>query len=129
VALKSLGFDTNGIDGVLGAYSREMIQRWQQARSQAGTGYLTATQHQALLREAAPALAKWEDDKKNAEAAARARANTAATTAPVAGPSNATTGTAPSTRNWGGISCQDASGQRFDFPNASVCPYGLMQVR
>ena len=75
VALKSAGFDTNGIDGVLGAHSREMIQRWQQARHQPATGYLTLAQQQALLREAAPALAKWEDERKAAEAAAKARAN------------------------------------------------------
>ena len=75
VALKSAGFDTNGIDGVLGAHSRAMIQRWQQARHQPATGYLTLAQQQALLREAAPALAKWEDERKAAEAAAKARAN------------------------------------------------------
>jgi peptidoglycan hydrolase-like protein with peptidoglycan-binding domain len=124
VALKAAGFDTNGIDGVLGAYSRDMIRRWQQARGQAVTGYLTAVQQQALLHEAAPALAKWEDDRKAAEAAARARASAA----PVAAPP-ATVSTAPAPRSWGGVTCQDTSGQRIDIPDASVCPYGLVRVR
>jgi serine/threonine protein kinase/peptidoglycan hydrolase-like protein with peptidoglycan-binding domain len=78
VALTSLGFDTHGIDGVFGPRSREMIQAWQQARSKPTTGFLTGTQQQALLGEAAPALAKYEDEeKKRADAAAKA-ADTAA---------------------------------------------------
>jgi peptidoglycan hydrolase-like protein with peptidoglycan-binding domain len=64
VALKSADFDPNGIDGVLGAHSRDMIRRWQQARHQLATGYLTLDEQQALLREAAPALAKWEDERR-----------------------------------------------------------------
>jgi serine/threonine protein kinase/peptidoglycan hydrolase-like protein with peptidoglycan-binding domain len=134
VALNGLGFDTEGVDGVLGARSREMIERWQQARSQAVTGYLTATQQQALLHEAAPALAKWDDARKAAEAAAKARANAAAAAASAtATPATATPATPsappPPARSGGGVSCQDKSGERIDIPNASVCPYGLVQVR
>jgi serine/threonine protein kinase len=58
VALTSLGFDTHGTDGVFGPRSREMIQGWQRARNQPATGFLTAAQQEALLKEAAAAPAK-----------------------------------------------------------------------
>ena len=77
VALTSLGFDTQGFDGVFGPRSRDMILGWQKARNQPATGFLTAAQQQALLSEAAPALAKYDDDLKKADAAAKARAATA----------------------------------------------------
>jgi serine/threonine protein kinase len=117
VALTSLGFDTHGADGVFGPHTREMIQAWQTARHHPATGFLTAPQQQALLSEAAQALAKYDDDqRKAAEAAARARA-----AAPVAAPAPRTSGS--------GVSCQDTSGRRFDFPSSTACPYGLTQVR
>jgi len=58
VALTSLGFDTHGTDGVFGPRSREMVLAWQRARNQPATGFLTAAQQEALLKEAVPALAK-----------------------------------------------------------------------
>ena len=58
VALTSLGFDTRGTDGIFGPRSREMIQGWQRARSQPATGFLTAAQQEALLKEAGSALAR-----------------------------------------------------------------------
>jgi peptidoglycan hydrolase-like protein with peptidoglycan-binding domain len=119
VALTSLGFDTQGVDGVFGPRSREMILGWQQARKLPTTGFLTAAQQQALLGEAAPALAKYDDEQKKAEAAAKARA--AAAPAPAAPPSRS--------RDGGGVSCQDSSGRRLDFPGSSSCPYGLTPVR
>ncbi|MGQ0582169.1 MAG: protein kinase domain-containing protein [Reyranella sp.] len=67
VALTSLGFDTRGSDGAFGPRSRDMIAAWQKARSQPATGYLTGTQNQALLREAAPALSRYDDEQKKAE--------------------------------------------------------------
>jgi len=68
VALTSLGFDTRGSDGVVGPRSREMIAAWQKARNQPVTGFLNGTQHQALLKEAAPALGKSdEEDRKKIE--------------------------------------------------------------
>ena len=67
VALTSLGFDTRGSDGALGPRSREMIATWQKARSQPPAGFLTGTQYQALLREAGPALQKYDDDQKKKE--------------------------------------------------------------
>lgn len=113
LALTSLGFDTQGADGVFGPRSREMILAWQQARKQPATGFLTAAQQQALLNEAAPALSKHDEELKKAdeqrrrEDAARAR-----------------TAVSPS-----GVSCQDASGRRISFPNDTSCPYGLTPVR
>jgi serine/threonine protein kinase/peptidoglycan hydrolase-like protein with peptidoglycan-binding domain len=77
-ALTSLGFDTHGNDGMFGPRSREMIAAWQSARNQPSTGFLNASQYQALLREAQPAIARFDDeqkkqadDKKKAEEAAR----------------------------------------------------------
>jgi serine/threonine protein kinase len=84
VALSSLGFDTRGNDGALGPRSREMIAAWQKARNRPTTGFLDGAQHEALTREAAPALQKYdadqkkkaEDEKKAAEEAAKAKAAT-----------------------------------------------------
>jgi serine/threonine protein kinase len=123
VALTSLGFDTHGIDGVFGQRSREMILGWQRARNQPATGFLTAAQQQALIAEAAPALAKYDADLKKADEARRREeaAAKAAASAPAA-PSYV-----PSLTN--GVSCQDSSGRRIDFPNVTSCPYGLRPVR
>ena len=64
VALTSLGFDTRGTDGMFGARSRETIAAWQRSRGHPATGYLTAAQQRALLSEAAPAIAKFDEDEK-----------------------------------------------------------------
>lgn len=121
VALTSLGFDTQGVDGVFGPRSRDMILAWQKARNQQPpTGFLTAAQQQALLSEAAPALAKYDDDLKKAEAAARVRAAT---------PTPAPTPATPRASSSGGVSCQDSSGRRMDFPGATSCPWGLTPTR
>ena len=126
VALTALGFDTQGSDGVFGPRSREMILNWQRARNQLPTtGYLTAPQQQALLGEAAPAVAKFDDDQKKAEAAAKARAAT--NPAPTTTTTTTTTSTRPS--NSYGISCQDPSGRRIDYPGESSCPFGFRPVR
>jgi hypothetical protein len=63
VALTSLGFDTRGNDGVFGPRSREMIAAWQKKAGAPTTGFLTAAQQQSLLREAAPALSKYDEQK------------------------------------------------------------------
>lgn len=97
VALTSLGFDTRGYDGALGPRSREMIANWQKARDLPATGFVTGPQQQALLREAAPAVARYdddqrkaEDDRKKADEAAKAKAAAAAgpavTSPPAAAP-------------------------------------------
>jgi peptidoglycan hydrolase-like protein with peptidoglycan-binding domain len=121
VALTSLGFDTQGVDGVFGPRSRDMILGWQKARNQPATGFLTAAQQQALLGEAAPALAKYDDGLKKADAAAKARAAAAPTPALAPAP--------PRASSSGGVSCQDSSGRRLDFPGATSCPWGLTPAR
>ncbi len=67
IALTSLGFDTRGDDGVFGPRSREMIARWQTARHQPVTGFMTSTQQQALLKEAEATLASRDERRKAAE--------------------------------------------------------------
>jgi hypothetical protein len=67
VALTSLGFATGGTDGAFGARSREAIAAWQRKNGRAATGYLTADQQTALLREAAPALARYDEEQRKAE--------------------------------------------------------------
>jgi serine/threonine protein kinase/peptidoglycan hydrolase-like protein with peptidoglycan-binding domain len=67
VALTAMGFNTNGNDGVFGPRTRTMIAAWQKARSQPQTGFLTGVQNQALLKEAAPAIARYDDEQKKLE--------------------------------------------------------------
>jgi peptidoglycan hydrolase-like protein with peptidoglycan-binding domain len=67
VALSALGFNTNGTDGAFGARTREMIAAWQKARDNPPTGFLTGAQNQALLKEAAPAIARFDDEQKKNE--------------------------------------------------------------
>ena len=62
-----MGFSTNGADGVFGPRTRTMISAWQKARNQPPTGFFTGAQFQALLREAAPAIAKFNDEQKKLE--------------------------------------------------------------
>jgi len=118
VALTSLGFDTRGVDGVFGPRSREMILDWQRARGQSATGFLMAAEQQALLKEAASALAKYDQDQRSVEEARRRGEASAARAGSVASPAPA-----------GGVACQDTSGRRIDFPNATSCPYGLRPLR
>ena len=66
VALTSLGFNTSGADGVFGSRSRDMISAWQKARSYPATGYFTAAEDQALLKEASTAIAKFDDEQRKA---------------------------------------------------------------
>jgi len=110
VALSSLGFDTRGSDGALGPRSREMIAAWQKARNRPATGFLDGAQHEALVREAAPALQKYdadqkkeadqkkkaEDEKKAAEDAAKEAAKAKAAT-PTPAPTPAPTPTPAAT--------------------------------
>jgi serine/threonine protein kinase/peptidoglycan hydrolase-like protein with peptidoglycan-binding domain len=102
VALTSLGHDTRGNDGVFGPRTREMIARWQVSRSQPATGFLTGTQQQALMRDAAAALSIYdgeqkkigeeknaaEDAKRKAEEEARTR-KTVAPQTPLVAPTTA----------------------------------------
>jgi len=64
VALASLGFDTGSVDGTFGSRSREMIAGWQKARNRPPTGFLTDSQKPELLREAAAAVQRFEEEKR-----------------------------------------------------------------
>ena len=132
VALAALGFGNAGTDGTFGARTREMIAAWQKAHNNPPTGYLTGAQNQALLREAAPAVSRFDEEQKKlddakkkadeekakAEAAARAAApppqaavapapapNSAAAATPKSGPDGTWKGTMQCTpsRNGGEI--------------------------
>ena len=88
VALSALGFNTNGTDGTFGGRTREMIAAWQKARNNPPTGFLTGAQNQALLKEAAPAVSRFDDEQKKLEEAKKkadeekAKADAAARAAP-----------------------------------------------
>ncbi|MDP1753637.1 MAG: protein kinase [Reyranella sp.] len=72
VALPALGFATGGTDGTFGLRTREMIGAWQKGHGMTPTGFLTGAQNQAMLKEAAPAIAKFDDEqRKAAEAQAK----------------------------------------------------------
>jgi peptidoglycan hydrolase-like protein with peptidoglycan-binding domain len=64
VALTALGFATGGTDGVFGPRSREMIAAWQKKNGRAATGYVSAETQRDLLRDAQPALARYDDEQK-----------------------------------------------------------------
>lgn len=49
-ALTQLGYDTQGVDGVIGANTRAALRRWQQANGRIADGYLTATLADELAR-------------------------------------------------------------------------------
>jgi len=51
-ALTRLGFDTQGIDGVVGANTRAALRRWQVANNRIADGYLTADLADELIRRA-----------------------------------------------------------------------------
>ena len=63
-ALTALGFATGGTDGVFGPRSREMIAGWQKKAGRAATGYLTTETQAALLLDAGPALARYEEEQR-----------------------------------------------------------------
>ena len=51
-ALTALGYDTQGIDGVVGANTRAALRRWQIASGRLADGYLTADLADELIRRA-----------------------------------------------------------------------------
>ncbi len=67
VALISLGFNTGSTDGMFGPRSREMIANWQKKQGKTATGFLNADQRQALLREAAVAVGRYDEEQKKLE--------------------------------------------------------------
>src|SRR5216683_1048246 len=67
VALTALGFRTAATDGNFGTRTREMIAAWQKTHNDPPTGYLTGPQSQALLRDAAPAIGRFDEETKKLE--------------------------------------------------------------
>ncbi len=51
-ALTALGYDTQGVDGVIGANTRAALRRWQLANGRLADGYLTAELADELIRRA-----------------------------------------------------------------------------
>ena len=51
-ALTALGFDTQGVDGVVGANTRAALRRWQIANNRLADGYLTGALADELIRRA-----------------------------------------------------------------------------
>ncbi len=92
IALTALGFATGGTDGVLGARSREMIAAWQKKAGRAATGFLTQDQQAALLREAAPALARHDEEQKKLALAPGPTPSPTTPGAPAAAPAPAAAG-------------------------------------
>jgi hypothetical protein len=82
VALTALGFNTRGADGVFGTHTRDMISAWQKVRGALPTGFLTGEQNQALLKEAAPAVSRFDEDRKKATRTAGDEKERAGATAP-----------------------------------------------
>jgi hypothetical protein len=88
--LTALGFQTGSTGGTLNTRTREMIANWQRGHNYPATGFLTGPQNQALLGEAAPAVARFDDEQKKLEEARKkadedkAKAEAAAKAAPPA---------------------------------------------
>lgn len=51
-ALTQLGYDTQGVDGVIGTNTRAALRRWQTAHGRVADGYLTAALADELIRRA-----------------------------------------------------------------------------
>jgi lytic murein transglycosylase len=51
-ALTAMGYDTQGVDGVIGANTRAALRRWQMANGRLADGYLTAELADELIRRA-----------------------------------------------------------------------------
>jgi len=89
VALGALGYNAGNTDGNLRSRAtREALMAWQKSRNEPATGHVTGLQNQALLRDAAPAIASFDAEQKKAEDTRRkaeedkAKAEAAARTPP-----------------------------------------------
>ncbi|MEG1453808.1 lytic murein transglycosylase [Brevundimonas sp.] len=51
-ALTKMGFDTQGVDGVIGSNTRAALRRWQAANGRTADGYLTDVLAEELIRKA-----------------------------------------------------------------------------
>jgi peptidoglycan hydrolase-like protein with peptidoglycan-binding domain len=96
IALTALGFATGSTNGIFGSRTREAIGAWQKSRNEPVTGYLTGTQNQALLRDAAPAVARFDEEQKKLEEARKKAEEDKAKTESAARPPAPTATPAPS---------------------------------
>lgn len=74
--LKLIGFDPNGIDGVVGRGTRKAISSWQESRDIPVTGFLDQPQYSALRKQSEDTFWVWAevpDNKKILERAATRR--------------------------------------------------------
>jgi len=71
-ALTIKGFDTLGTDGAFGPRTRLMIGNFQRSIREEPTGYLTATQHVALLQGTEQGWARMEQERQRLEEQRRA---------------------------------------------------------
>ena len=60
-----LGFDPNGIDGVIGRGTRVALRAWQESIGVAPTGFLNVAQLATLTSASETALAAWREDPEN----------------------------------------------------------------
>ena len=72
VRLGLLGFDPNGVDGVIGRGVRKAIYDWQITRSVPPTGYLDERQFTAIKTESQDAFSGWIAEETNADILAKA---------------------------------------------------------
>jgi Putative peptidoglycan binding domain len=72
VRLKVLGFDPNGLDGVIGRGLRAAIRDWQRSRSIPVSGYLDSSQLALLESETQDAFTVWISTESNALALSNA---------------------------------------------------------
>lgn len=130
VALTSLGFSTGGTDGIFGTRSREMIAAWQKKAGQAATGYFTHDQQATLQREAATALARYDEEQKKLALAAAVPAvapPASGPSAPSASPSAAAAPAASGGQCEGTYRSQWCRAAYQGFPPS--CWYASMTVR
>jgi peptidoglycan hydrolase-like protein with peptidoglycan-binding domain len=101
IALNALGFATGSTNGSFGSRTREAIAAWQKTRNEPTTGFLTGAQNQALLRDAAPAIARFDEEQKKLEEARKkaeedkVKAEATARTPPAASPAPTPAAPAP----------------------------------
>ena len=88
-ALRVLGFNPRGIDGVFGPNTRAAISAFQGARNLPVTGYLSAAVYGDLMDEAREPLER-EQERARAEAAARPPSTPSTTTPSTSTPSSGT---------------------------------------
>jgi hypothetical protein len=108
-----------------------MILEWQRSRHHPETGFLTASERQQLLLEAATAVTRYDEEIRKADEERKRAEATAKRAVPAPGPAAAPT-PPPAPRvesTGGGVVCQDSSGRRMSFATATSCPYGLTRAQ